>query len=383
VHRRHAFTALGLAFLGLGASLFFLDVWSYDEGGAGAPGSAAATSPDRAAKPLELHSAAISAEGGARIAQSSPPIEAEHAGLRSTRRVEGRVLVPVGAPVDEHVEVVLEYFPRTTDHEAQMRKWAGEWEEGARVGIGVDGRFALAIPADADVARVALDARYLHSDDVPVEDLDSPEFVTLRPRVGAHVTFVLVPPPDARRDPSCLVGRRIRLAHLPRGFPYSGTRPTIELVVAPDLTLEARGVRVHDQYAILRRSTSSDEGEDLAPFLVVESWDPKFSPGVHARVEIPLLEGVSLSGRLRDASDAPIEGGMVIATCQLGASKSMWYEFSDADGRFAFEALHPSLQFLSAQKEGYVSSKLQGSALGDGLQRDGLDLVLMPASDTR
>jgi protocatechuate 3,4-dioxygenase beta subunit len=308
----------------------------------------------------------------------SPSEKSADVQLDPTRRVLGSVVFPDDTPLDEHAEVVLEYLPPSTDDSpAFAREMWGKWEEAARAQIAADGSFALALPRESDAVRVDISADYLYLErPQKIEDRETPGAIELVPRIGARVTFVLVPPAHAERDSRQLVGRTIKLAYTPRNMGFSGSAPTVSLTVTSDLTLEGRGLAVDQNYSFQRRAMTSEEGEDLSPFLVDDTWDPFLTAGVHSRIDVPLLEGVSVSGTVRSESGEAVEGARVQVAATFDNGGSYWYDDTDENGRFSLEAIHPGLTGIRAEKDGFKPAIIESTALGEGLERTGFELVL-------
>lgn len=366
-------------------------VWLVSRGGletqpsAPIPG-AGAKSDDAATPRLQAVGPDYDAERQRIAPRSDPKNERESSDAQlvqvdPARSIVGRVVFPEGTPSDERCVVVLESLPvrKKGDLLGSARHWFGHWIEVGRVEAQPDGRFGLRLPRVADAVRVNLDARYVYlAQPLKVENLKQPNPLQLEPKLGAHVTFVLTPPPRTFRDPEVLAGRRLTLSHFPRsGLFISGRAPEIEFEVKPDLTFEGRGLAVDRRYQIDPSFRESNADSGLVPFVVEADWDPILTAGKHLRVEIPLLEGLQLAGRVGDTAGKPIGGAQVIAKCRFGrGGVSNYYAESDEEGRFTLRGVYPTLERLGAASQGWLAAWLEGASLGEGLDREGFELVL-------
>ena len=298
--------------------------------------------------------------------------------LDPVRVIEGRVVFPRGTPVDESAQVVLRAFPRADEDDTgeMMRKWVGEWDVAGRAEVGSGGRFVLPMPVEVSAMRVDLDANYLYLEyPVAIEDLSEPGPVELAARLGARVTFVLRPPENTTLDERVLVGRTVLMSHLPRNGFFSGSPQQIAFEVAADLTLEGRALGADRHYS-LDRIWRNDSYEGLTPFVVEQGWDPILTAGEHVRVEIPLLDGLTLAGAVVDELGVPLEGASVSAECGDERWTFYLHAKTDEDGRFAIQGVYPALKSLHASGDGYVEAVIEGLQPGPGIERTAFELVL-------
>lgn len=100
--------------------------------------------------------------------------------------------------------------------------------------------------------------------------------------------------------------------------------------------------------------------------------DVEARAGSTAHVEIRLGDGLSVSGRVVDASGAPLEGAGVSLTSRTESKNiEVW---SEGDGSFRFTGLAPGEVSLFARKDGFTDARLGNLRLDGPL--DGVELRL-------
>lgn len=278
--------------------------------------------------------------------------------------IEGTVIFPEGTAKDERVEVSV---TRGVLREAK----------GTPAIVDSSGRFRVEVPRGKGDGQLQLEAPHLF--------LDPPESVSLK-KGGASSEVVLRPKLGA-----CLVGRLV---------PPAGAESSAKDLEHDYVTVQARPIAGREDATATWRYAQVDEkfgfqanGLDpdcehrlsfaLSKFLVPATEALRVSPGETRVVEIPLVRGVLLSGRV-----IPPPGRTLIAprvrVRMSGADftettdlppRAMFAETS-ADGTFAFRALPPGDITLLASASGFIETKLELGWLANGAVREDIELYL-------
>ncbi len=272
--------------------------------------------------------------------------------------VTGRVIPPAGVPADEEVEVVVEILPPGCDQTWYWAAHYGKVRESGRASVDATGAFRVALPEERAAARLDLDARYLFlKDPVVIEDPELP--VTLEPRLGGAIRFRLRPASDSRLDAGALVGKEVYLSwRLASKWWWVDEAPHRALAIDEGLELFAGGLSVANAYTVDAR---------LSPFAPVQLWGLRVEPGVMRIVDLPLLDGVVIIGRVLDDAGLPL-GGAHVSTRDAAVK-------SDEDGGFRLEAVHPEWTEVSAWRDDYLPGEtLREPGAGDEVH--GVEVVL-------
>lgn len=270
-------------------------------------------------------------------------------------QVEGLVVFPPGTPADERVFV-----------EARGKKpESGAYHE---VEVARDGSFRATFGAGTKLGRLALRGRYVHLDDPVRWKAGDPQPVRLEPRLGARIEGRVVPPPGSAVEPGDLV----RLVELePFGEPWFPAR-------MHELELEDGGE--------FGATVPAGEGRwrvdyDGAAWLG-RSDIFSVTAGEVTRLELTLVPGVVLAGRVLDEEAGPVAGALVTA----GVPGEDPYDEdpsdhgprraeSGADGSFRLRALPPGPLRMSAYLKGFSWAYLELEHAEAGAH-EGLELVL-------
>lgn len=385
---------VGTLALGLALLVWFL---RSDEGTSprGAAPSSAATPP---AAPADL-TAPAELDTPVALAESTPAPEdarralpeAKSSGLRTwaaeeTRWVDVRLISPAGTPADERAEVVA--LEEGGDYEDLYGEGgpiealrAGKRGRDLRGVLGTaaferDGTARLGLPPDAAQAWLIVSGAYLYSLEPRQVDPGAPGaepsgIVELRPALGARISGTLRGP--AGSPASDLAGAEVELdwsinAALQLG---AAGREDLDLETESDAEgrFEFRSVPVGKPQTLTTRSSLARTfSADLTP-----------AAGEHLRIELVLVAGGSVRGRVVDQSGAAIAEAEVEAlgreffgnpTIQLRETKS------DADGRFTLTNLTPGKVWLHVKHEDHQELLSPPFELADGEQRDHGDIAL-------
>ncbi len=344
-----------------------------------APAAAPQTSLAAASAPAAQQAdaaAAPSSRATVEQAQEEPERTAWRDG--SEQWLEGRVSLDPATPRDE----VLSVFAVERAVEAHMLY--DDDGEGANVGlpgtrrhddfvsealVAADGSFRLALPAEAEVAHLALLGRYTYSPRTSEVRLPAAKPPVLAGELGAWITGQL----SAKEGK--LAGIEVELRpDLSGGFDAFGVgRQTWEpkSTSGPDGRFELRAVSTSVQHGLLARP--DDHAALLANGIAVEA-------GEHLDRSFTLTAGATVRGRVLGPDGEPVEGAKVAAALPgiLGrAIGSVREGTSDADGRYELPHVVPGKLEVRAEKDGFTTASARPEqALAEGEVREGLDLAL-------
>jgi protocatechuate 3,4-dioxygenase beta subunit len=378
----------GVLLIALGA--LWLTLGQSERGERGAAGKApAATAAEPGALEVAAPVALTAAEAPPVVAPASESAEREaRPSDGSGRRIAGAVRWPAGAPADDTLRVVA----LSADHPAREIYGAsgallalseGKAVEGktgeartkdAVLGtapVRADGSFELALGTPADVW-LAVDGRFLYSARaLPVPaGTASAELAT---ELGGCLAGRVRLPGDAA-EAATLAKLDVELG--PDGQSFSmgsvASAPLFRRVARLDAEgrFELRALPAGHEHAL---EVDSDAYADQ------EIKGLTFEPGVVREVEVALLVGATLSGRVVDESGAPLAGA------EVDAAESAVWGFTgeemakgetDASGAFVLEHVAPGKCLLLAKKDGYLESEPEKLELADGESRAGFVLQL-------
>jgi hypothetical protein len=299
------------------------------------------------------------------------------------RLVEGRVALPLDTPPDEML------FVLALDHSRTLQEiyagealadlaWNPEIEREGVLGIApvqADKSFSLAVPEAVEVVHLALSGRYIYSESSSECRLPLDEGgVQLAGELGAWITGrISAPSPEGIE---IKLGPDITGSLDPSRLQRFGYK--VESLSAADGSYEFRAVPTAITYGLLIRHDS------LAAHLQLGL---RPAPGEHMKIDVPLLSGARLSGRVID------DGGLGLAGIEVGARLPgpIGQETGDlrstetAEGGF-FTLGHVALGklVLRAESEGYAAATqpIEGE-LVDGQEISGLELVLRRGESVR
>ncbi|TAJ08120.1 MAG: hypothetical protein EPO68_15800 [Planctomycetota bacterium] len=404
-----------LVLIGGGAAWLFLFQRNEDSTGAALARDAAAAA-DAAAR----RDAAIEA-GDARPAGGSGLVEAQRNAidgasvaafdLAEALWLEGKVLVPAGAPADDSLEVVLRV--RKADAAPQARAERGgeargnadalaaaldvpeerteetlepEWEPDppqivSRAAVGPEGGFRIAAPRERTDLELALDARFLYLE-APLAIAELPDPLVLEARLGACVRGRLVAARAA--DGSTLVaqheadGALVTLARVEQSFERLSSRSywsaPRRVRAAADGAFELRAVPAPGSFSCTAKPHAVAAAE-LAEFPLV--------PGELRELEIPLMRGATVRGIVRDDEGKPIPrakvtgvrfGGNMMALAGSGGSARR--VLGADDGTFTLTGLPPGRMRVIAERRRFLASLGKSVDLADGETVANVELVL-------
>ena len=270
--------------------------------------------------------------------------------------IEGRVIFPAETPPDEHVRVVArgKAFPGTD------RRRTHEVE------LAADGSFRAAFAPKTRKGWVRLEAHYLYLEqNVRVNARELPNEVLLEPEVGARVLLTVTPPPGA--DPGELDEVIVQ------GYVWDlgGDLIAVPQVVDEheDGVFELASLPPgHSLRASVTSPTCCDRHLEVGGLRAGETHE----------VELALVRGARLTGRVERADGAPLKGVGINARTEDVDYNEGWTGFVSAtskdDGSFDLRGVAPGTVTLQASHSDHLDASLELGTLADGNLRQ--DLVL-------
>ncbi len=382
---------VGALALGLALLVWFLNSGEGTEPRGATPSSTApqAPRPPDLAAPAELAAPSPLAQPAQEHEDSRRALPAARSsGARSwpaeeTRWVALRLIAPAGTPLEERAEVVA--LEKGGDYEALYGKGgpvaalrAGKQGKDLRGVLGTaaferDGTARLGLPPDTEAWLIVAGA-YLYSLEArriePGAALD--ELVELRPVLGARISGRLRAPAGTAAD--ALAGVELELdwsinAALQLG---AAGREKLDLEAESDGEgrFEFRAVPVGKPQTLVTRSPT-----------LARSFSADLTPaaGEHLQLELALLTGGAVRGRVVDEDGSPIAGAEVQALGREffgNPTDDLRKTASDAEGRFALAGLTPGKMWLHLEHDDYQEQLSTPFELRDGEQREQGDMVL-------
>ncbi len=271
--------------------------------------------------------------------------------------VEGRVVFPVGTPLDESVEVIADGkdIPGVGKHRAPA--------DG-------QGRFRVAFSKASKTGTLKLKARFLHLDTPRVIKLSSPPAdLTLEPLLGGCIAGRIVPPRGVGADDV----RAITNAAAVKATSWAGQgMPTTNKAdIDADLRYELGGLPSALAYGIEFKPKG---------WVAFSKSDVKVVPGEVVTLDIDCALGARLSGIVVDARGAPVASAS-IEVHSIGKSAPVRWRGSEnstsgKDGRFLVSGIPAGEYRLEVERRGFRDFKLELGELADGDVREGLELTL-------
>ncbi len=300
--------------------------------------------------------------------------------LRGARWVEGRVVVPAGAPADDTLTVVAlgENRARIDEHGMfaielganGQRSWQ-QREELARAPVAADGSFRLPFrpgpegDGSTEAALVDVDGRYLYLDEPRRLDLGTlgDEEVVLEPELGGALRVELVLPRGSDEVPGTTEVATFAMT--------GGGDGSVRTLRLEDATVgELRAVPAGPRRIVTVQPDIYPAAMGPEQVVVEAGGDPVM------RIELQL--GARVRGRVVDAGGAPVEGAQVRASAQAfdflgrgGRSAE-----TDAEGRFDVRGLGAGKVQLQVAASGRPRGQSDELELTDGQVLDDLEIAL-------
>jgi len=266
--------------------------------------------------------------------------------------VEGVVVLPRDTPVDEKVEVVAEGHFKCN-----------------RAPLGPDGRFRIAFPRGGKTGVLRLAARHVYLDPNPKIVLAAPpnEFV-LHAKLGGRIHGSLVLSSESL-DPASLATTPVELY---------GVLPSEEFDAEDSI---ARTTRVDARLQFEIPALPSDRLYALTSkpkgLMPVERRGVKVEAGKTTEVELQVLRGVHISGRVVDDFGRPVVKALITASVKDGGAPTSYLAAtSTVDGSFDAPGVRPGAITLTVNRSGYLPSNMDLGVSADGERKRGVELVL-------
>jgi protocatechuate 3,4-dioxygenase beta subunit len=297
-------------------------------------------------------------------------------------RVNGVVRIPPGTPSDEQLEVLVfrdGSDPARTASDSSEDKLAKQDKLVSRTPVGGDGTFHVDAQLDTQTTWLALRGRYLYVDDAKklvAADANAP--VEIEPKLGAWVSGTIAAPEGASASELELAKTELKLKFDEMkvvNYVSGGAMRKMEFrerdtLCASDASFEFRGIGGEIDY---------DLRVQCEHFAAHKTPRFALAPGKHVQLDVHLLRGGTLVGRVRDNE------GHGIADAEVTASVDpvMWGQGgfkvrtgkSDESGAFELAAVTPGKLDVTVKREGYLDRQLKLD-VSDGQRTDAGELVL-------
>ncbi len=284
----------------------------------------------------------------------SGPTEAE---LASAWWVHGRVTYPDGTPADERAFVV-----------AQGKEFGKK--KLFKVAVAPDGTFRVAFHEKTTKGTLRIDARYVFlSEAASVKKADAETEVVLKPALGGALKGRVVPTAAAQPFVADIVGATVTATGWKSGM--SGPR-VLTATVSETLDFELGGLDPAMQWGVVCQPKGFATTYFQRPAIVVGKQTP---------FDLALQRGASVTGTVRDAAGAPLEGAQMQtdghAWDGMGMPSSVT---SDKNGEFKLEGVSAGKFRLKVRKSTFLPVKLDEIEVTDGGTQSGLAIVLQRGS---
>lgn len=272
--------------------------------------------------------------------------------------VEGAVQLPAGVPLDEELEVV-----------ADGKKFQHlETPDGMhRAKVGADGRFRVAFSKSTKNGTLRLDARYCYLDaPLKLKPASPPANIVLEARLGGRIVGQLTPPAGAS-DVAAALGKASfhATSQSSTGMPHA-----VKAEIDAQSRYELRGLVSELEHQVSFRS------DTWAPFTARKLT---VKPGETRQLDITLLLGAIVSGRVLDKQGAPVRGARVeFRSLQVDETSSFHSrnDTTDAQGAYRVTGILPGEWQVAIECAGYRSLEREFGALKDAERREAVEFTL-------
>ncbi len=273
--------------------------------------------------------------------------------LAQGRWVQGHVIFPEGTPLDEKAFVVAKgrNFEHGPEHKVEVAR---------------DGSFRVAFSEKTRKGRLLLEARHLYLENAKsfdVRELATP--LVLEPKLGGCILGKLALPPDG----SIPVHELAEASAQIHGDSNRREETFRRSAKVEALAFEFTGLPADDTYSIsLECQTAYARDSDGI----------QVAPGETRALELELLRGVTIEGRVVDEHGAPLSEVQIQANSQnrvLGLYD--WRHATTAEGgTFRMQGLGPGDVTLHVKTQGFEGFQKELGALEEGQRFQDLELVL-------
>lgn len=241
--------------------------------------------------------------------------------------------------------------------------------------VAPDGSFDLPFPVEGEAGWIAIDGRYLYSAKAVQVAPSAPGEVVLEPAIGGWITGTITLPADVEDPAAAYRGIGVELNLDPGRMNFGelgGMADFFERSAIPSAEgrFEFRGVESEFLCQIFVRS------ETLAHQVLKEV---AVAQGRDLALEVTLVHGASVQGRVIDESGAPLAHARVrvasgslfgFATDRIGSTST------DEAGAFTLAHVSPGKVKLVVRKNTYLDSAPEALELKDLEQKEGLLIEL-------
>jgi len=293
-------------------------------------------------------------------------------------QVRGTVDLPLALPADERLRIVA-YTRGDADilsGGAGPARAPDDFGDALAVtDVDPDGTWVIGVPRDRAVVLV-LRGRYLRSATRPtVEDGEAPAAPHFPTELGAWITGRLVLPEGAAIRAEELEDLRVQwrpgsMSDFTRmGGAARVAREQREAKLSLALEFEFTGVgAIEGDVRVAPESFAAVKSARLTP-----------RPGEHLVLDLPLVEGGTLAGRVLDDAGGPVAGARLEVTVDPLMLGQGGFEVregeTDDEGRFTLAHVATGELIVAAEADGHLDARTE-LELGPGEARSDLELVL-------
>ena len=272
--------------------------------------------------------------------------------------VEGVVQLPAGVPLDEELEIVAD------GKKFQHLETPGGMH---RANVGADGRFRVAFSKSTKNGTLRLDARYCYLDaPLKLKPASPPASIVLEARLGGRIVGQLTLPAGASDVAAVLDKASFHAtSQSSTGMPHA-----VKAKLDEQWRYELRGLVSELEHQVSFRS------DTWAPFTARKL---AVKPGETRQLDITLLLGATVSGRVLDEQGAPVRGARVeFRSLQL--DETSWFhgrnDTTDAQGAYRVTGILPGEWQVAIECAGYRSLEREFGALKDAERREAVEFTL-------
>ena len=271
--------------------------------------------------------------------------------------IEGRIVVPRRTPESEQLFVTA-------------RSDQADEEAFQRVEVSKDGKFRVSFVAGVRTVELKLSGKFLYEEPIRVELPHTGPALTIKPKLGGRVSGTIVLPPGV--DAGEIVGSPLLLlGHMRKTMASSYGRT---VVIGDDLTFA---------FDALPAPADIDVSYSWKGHPTTESDDLLLQKAKEIAIDLQLLEGASVHGRLVDHQGEPVADAIVWCGNPgrprgvRNVPASMKPTLTTAAGEFELSGIEAGELTVRAYKAGFLpSSSRVDAADGDRVENVELSLQL-------
>lgn len=281
--------------------------------------------------------------------------------LQGALWVEGRVVLPVGTPADEHVEILAKGTPFPS-------------RPLYRAPIDQDGKFRVAFAPGTVAGYLALEGRYVYLGyEQFVSPAHPPQGLVLYPTLGGMLIGRLVLLGSAASIRDSLPGREVVIyGRVESSDVQSEGLFDRTAKLSDDLRFTVAGLRAGTVYRFYTGSLES----------FFSSYEPvRVEPGRVVAVDVEIRSGASVSGRVIDSNGQPVQGTTVFAESHVASVPSEWKHLTTSapDGSFTLSGILPGRLKLTVMDNTVGSVDVDVGEISAGEVKTGIEFVVSRA----